>query len=225
MGNTKSVILSPKQTKLLVFGYMRLNFGVDRCPVDIILLCVKWHSREMDVWNKRYIPKGVAVNNQNFAECKVMDATRHLTIVGSVTIHQFTMQQTWKLKCVNYASDQRSFELIVGIVPTNINTLERTEALYSYGYGYDAYDGRMIAFDKKITRMNPAKEGDILTFKYIKVFGIKKGEEDHGEIHFAINDDKLKKVFEVKLGKYDEYRFGVSFYCAEEVVQLLVDTE
>ena len=80
----KYLILSPERCRLLVYGYMRLKFDTDKCPGEIIELCLGWYLMRKDEWNPNYIPEGVELNG-DCVELKTKDGGifAYKTVVGS----------------------------------------------------------------------------------------------------------------------------------------------
>ena len=217
-----SACLSNERAELLVYGYVKDQLGADnKLPTDVIQLCLKWYLEERDYWDLTKVHANISIDNDtaqliNRTSCKFGE---YFTIVGSLIITKLTNTKEWKLK---YLQMYGTRSIMIGIVPCDHDVISETEPLFNFGYGFDFYDGETKEFgnySKDYPLPYEWKKSNKIVMQYVS---ISKDNNCHGELYIGFNDQELVKIFDyVKMDDNKRYRFAVSFYFADEEVQLL----
>ena len=196
---------------------MRMNFDTERCPDDIIELCLGWYLIRKDEWNPDYITDGVELNG-DCVELKEKDGLfDYKTVAGSLLISSSVEIKEWKLKCL---ARRERFYFQIGLLPNKDEIITSVDGFDDYGYCWDILGGGIKCNGEKNGKMKiDVRANDIISMKYVAV---SCDNTIHGELYFAINDADFKKaVINIPIDKEEIYVFAVSFIFCGETVQLL----
>ena len=214
--------LSQKQSALLVYGYIRLKFDTQKCPDDIMELCLEWYESKKDQWNLNYVPDGVEVNGNTATLIDKDSIFAHKTVVGSTLISKAIDMKQWRLQ---YVADAAFF--IIGLLPNDEEIIQSGHA-FNNGYGLDVWNGTIKVPDyqffsrQRRIDMLKTKGSNIITMKYVTALTNDNENKTCGELYVGVNGQPLQKILDnVQIDNDEMYLFAVSLFSRGEAVQLL----